>query len=712
MKLAAGSSSRAAPAAPAAFALALLAAAAPGTVAAQDPMRPDTLVRDTITLAPLTADAARLPAPADRAPAAISAVDVNAALGARPGLGLDEVLGSVPGVYAANRYNFALDQRLAIRGFGARAGFGIRGVRVLLDGVPQTLPDGQSQLTNLQPADLAGAEVLRGTASSRFGNASGGVVALRTVPLPTEGGEHALRVSAGSFGTASWHLRSAGRLGPIAAGVSLGGLTTDGHRQHADAELRQAALSADWLVSGRTTAELRVRLADQPLSLNPGAIDAATYAARPDSAAPTSIARNARKIVDQQQAALTVRHHAGSGGEVTVTAYGLARDLVNPLATNTIVDIDRVAYGARVDASRPLGAGPGAPRIGVGIDVQRMRDDRLNFTGDGAGGATNEITVDQRETVTELGPFLLAEWAPAPAWQLSAGLRADWLTFEAVDRLRADGIDRSGERDMSAVSGHLGASVAASPDVVVYLSASTAFETPTTTELANRPDADGGFNPELEPQEAVTLELGGRGRLGGVLRWSAAAFRTRVRDAIVQFLSIGGREFFTNAGRTAHDGIEVGTALEAARGVVLSASYAYGRYRFLEYRPREGETVDTLDGNRIPGVPAHLANLTLELTRGPVTVGIVQAVRSELWADDANTLRVDGWGAGVTALRVHAEFAAGGALLRPFAAIENLFDRRHIAAVTVNGFGGRVLEPAPGRHLYVGLAARFGPGRR
>jgi iron complex outermembrane receptor protein len=122
--------------------------------------------------------------------------------------------------------------------------------------------------------------------------------------------------------------------------------------------------------------------------------------------------------------------------------------------------------------------------------------------------------------------------------------------------------------------------------------------------------------------------------------------------------------------------------------------------------------VDTLDGNRIPGVPAHLATLTVELTRGPVTVGIVQAVRSELWADDANTLRVDGWGAGVTALRVHAEFAAGGALLHPFAAIENLFDRRHIAAVTVNGFGGRVLEPAPGRHLYVGLVARFDPGRR
>lgn len=683
--------------------VALAAGGVPAAAAAQDPVASDTLARDTIMLAPLTAEATRLPGSAEREPAAISTVDVSEALQARPGLGLDEVLEGVPGVYAANRYNFALDQRLAIRGFGARAGFGIRGVRVLLDGVPQTLPDGQSQLTNLQPADLATAEILRGTASSRFGNASGGVVALRSSPLPAEGAEHEVQVSGGSFGTAGWRVRTAGRLGAIAGGITISGLTTDGHRQHADADLRQAALSADWVASAATVAELRVRLADQPLSLNPGAIDVETYRAARDSAAPTAITRNARKVVDQQQAALTVRHQTGSGGRAVVTAYALRRDLLNPLATNTIIDIDRVAYGARVDASHPLGTGPRAPRIGVGLDLQRMRDDRLNYLGNGAGTPTDEITVDQRETVTEIGPFVLAEWSPAPAWQLSGGVRADWLAFEADDRLRAGGVDRSGDRDMSAVSGHAGASFSPSAAALLYLSASTAFETPTTTELANRPGADGGFNPDLGPQEAVTLEAGARG-LTGALRWSAALFRTRVDQAIVQFLEVGGREYFTNAGRTAHDGIELGVSAESPGGVGVSLAYSYGRYRFLEYRVQQGETADTLDGNTIPGVPAHLFDGTVALTRGPLTLALSQSIRSSIWADDTNTLEVDGWGLGVTALRAHARIGWGGTQLEPYAAVENLFDRPHIGSVTVNGFGGRVLEPAPGRHLYVGLS--------
>ena len=694
---------------PALAAALLLGAAA--TASAQEPVRPDTLARDTLVLAPLTAEAARVPGSARRVPAAITTVNVTDALAARPALGLDEILVGVPGVYTANRYNFALDQRLAIRGFGARAGFGIRGVRVLLDGVPQTLPDGQSQLTNLQPADLASAEVLRGTASSRFGNASGGVVALRTTPLPTAGAEHELRISAGSFGTSSWRVRSAGRLGPVAAGVTVGALATDGHRQHADAELRQAALSADWAVSDRTAAELRVRVADQPLSLNPGAIDFATWAARPDSASPTAVARNARKVVDQQQAALTLRHATGSGGAAVVTGYALRRDLLNPLATNTIIDIDRAAYGARVDLSHPLGAAPNAPQLGIGFDVQRMQDDRLNLLGDGAGSPTSDTTVNQRETVTEFGPFVLAEWRPAPAWQLSGGLRADWLSFDAEDRLRDGGIDRSGTRDMSAVSGHLGVSLAPSPDAAIYLSASTAFETPTTTELANRPGADGGFNPELGPQEAVTVEAGARGRTGP-LRWSAAAFRTRVDQAIVQFLEVGGREYFTNAGRTAHDGFELGVSARGGGGLAVSLAYSYGRYRFLDYRIQQGETIETLDGNRIPGVPAHLLDLTVSMVRGPLTLEVAQSVRSSIWADDANTLEVTGWGAGVTALRGHAEIVLGGMTLEPFAAVENLFDRSYIGAVTVNGFGGRVLEPAPGRHLYIGLAAGYRSGER
>ncbi len=337
-----------------------------------------------------------------------------------------------------------------------------------------------------------------------------------------------------------------------------------------------------------------------------------------------------------------------------------------------------------------------------------MRDDRRNFEGDGSGEATAVITVDQLETVTEIAPFALAEWSPAPAWLVSAGLRGDILRFVADDRLQAGGEDLSGERDMSAVSGHVGVSVAPLPAAVLYASVSTAFETPTTTELANRPDGSGGFNPDLGPQTATTLEAGARGGRAA-WRWSAALFRTRIDDAIVQFLEVGGREYFTNAGLTAHDGLELGLAVEPAAGVTFAGSYTYGDYRFVRYRPQREEAVDTLDGNAIPGVPSHALDLSIAVRSGPVRVELEQSVRSAMWADDENTLEVPGWGAGVTALRVQGELPLGAAIVRPFAALENLFGRPYISAVTVNGFGGRVLEPAPGRHLYVGIEARYRP---
>jgi iron complex outermembrane receptor protein len=186
-------------------------------------------------------------------------------------------------------------------------------------------------------------------------------------------------------------------------------------------------------------------------------------------------------------------------------------------------------------------------------------------------------------------------------------------------------------------------------------------------------------------------------------------FRTRIDDAIVQFLEVGGREFFTNAGRTAHDGIELGLAVEPVPGLLLSTAYTWGDYRFLRYRPRREAAVDTLDGNAVPGVPAHTFDFSVAVTRGPLRLEVEQSVRSAMWADDENTLEVPGWGLGVTALRVQTELGFGSALVRPFVALENVFDRPHIGAATVNGFGGRVLEPAPGRHLYVGVEARYRP---
>jgi iron complex outermembrane receptor protein len=230
-----------------------------------------------------------------------------------------------------------------------------------------------------------------------------------------------------------------------------------------------------------------------------------------------------------------------------------------------------------------------------------------------------------------------------------------------------------------------------------------------------RADTRGGFNERLGPQRAASVEVGARGRVGGErFTYAVALYRAGVRDAIVQFLETNGRAFFQNAGRTRNRGVEVEAALRPARAAGLTLAYTYADHRFAEYRQARGTTVDTLDGKRVPGVPAHFVRVGLRTEPWPgATLDVDHSHASSLFADDRNALRVDGWGAGVTNARLswRAAGRGGRATFEPFAGASNLFGRRYVGAVTVNGAFGRVLEPAPGRSVYAGAEVGWGTGR-
>jgi iron complex outermembrane receptor protein len=332
-----------------------------------------------------------------------------------------------------------------------------------------------------------------------------------------------------------------------------------------------------------------------------------------------------------------------------------------------------------------------------------MWDVRTNSVAAG-GQPTDSVLLDQRERVTELGPFALLSWQPADRILLSAGARYDRVTFEVEDQYQGDGLDNSGSRVMSSWSGHLGMSLTGSPAVIPYLNVATSFETPTTTELVNQPGGTGGFNDQLVPQRAINYEAGLRGHAGRGLAYSAAVFLGRIDDALVPFSEIGGRSFFTNAGRLHNDGAELGIRVAAEETWEIAAAYTYARYRFHRYRIVSGATTDTLDGNQLPGVPRHhlrilaRANLLRRLS-----LELEQQISSSLFADDGNTVKVPGWGAGVTTFRGSWNVDSGTFHLLPFFGVNNVFDRPYVSSVTVNGFGGRVYEPGPGRNAYLGL---------
>lgn len=677
----------------------------------------------------------RTPEAAKRAPWAVGVVEKSGVVGASATLGVDEALPAIPGVYIANRYNYALDQRLSIRGAGARANFGLRGVKVLLDGVPQSAPDGQSQLTNVDLAGVSRVEVLRGSASTLYGNGAGGVIAFTSdLSAPDALGQSA-RVSGWAFGMRKVQLRTSGRTDNVIGAFSLSRTTTDGTRQYSRADTRQLMAAVDWARDARTTVQFRVNAAATPEALNPGALTAAEYAANRDSAAAINRARGAQRSLSQTQFSVRMQR-AGDNFTWSATTYVMRRLVDNPLATSpagtiaanvgTVGSLGRWIEGVRLDGTwSPDGSASGRadlsagassvatvswPRVTAGLDLQRADDRRRNWRGTAGRrtAPTDTLLLDQREVVASVGPFVLATWTPVRDLTWSAGGRYDQLAFDVHDHFFRDAAgasngDNSGSRTMRAASGHAGVVWAWRSSFAPYANYATAFETPTTTELNSRADGAGGFNPDLGPQTTRTIEAGARGVVGGVVTYSVSLFRSNVNDAIIQYLETNGRAYFRNAGATRRDGLEIGAEARVARWLTASVAWTESDYRFVHYRVPNGARTDTLDGKREAGVPRRFVRTGLQAHWAGWTLDADHSTAGALFGDDRNTLPVADWGRGLVNVRFAWRGAVGGTQFHPFVAVNNLLDTPYVASVTINGSQGRVLEPAPLRNWYLGL---------
>ncbi len=685
---------------------ALFAATLGGTVQAQreraDTTKPDSL--KPVVLEPLVVSVTRHPATLSQVPLAVAVVDREEIVQGRATIALDEALNTVPGLLVANRYNPSQDDRIAIRGFGARSAFGVRGVKILLDGIPQTLPDGQGQLNNIDLADVTRVEVLRGPSSALYGNASGGVISLYTDRSPPTKLAGETRLLTGSYELFKWQGNVSAPVGRGDLSLSASQTAWRGYREHSEAETQRIALRFNQRFSERSSVVFHARLAHSPWLEDPGALTLAEMEQNAARANPRNLtagpqgAGGAGKSVTQAQAGLGFRRWFRNGGGFEVTAFGVLRDLENQLAF-AYIELDRVAYGGRASASLPGSLGPLPQVLTAGIDFQIQRDDRINRSPD-----RTALTRSQLERVVELGPFVQSQLTLGRSLTLTTGARYDQVSFTAEDRFLSDG-DDSGERVMASWSGSAGLLVDLGEPAQPYVNLSTSFETPTTTELANRPTGPGGFNPELEAQRAVNYELGLRGRLWERIQYSVAVFQADVTDELIPFEVPGeqGRRFFRNAGSSRHRGLEAGLTARLPVGVTLLAAYTLSDYRFVDFETEGG----VFDGNRMPGVPVHQLHWSV---RYHSPVGYWLAVDnthvSSYYVDDANTeaAKVRPWTN--TVLRSGWRARLGLWELKPFFGVSNLLDRRYASSAVVNAQFGRYYEPAPGRNFYLGLELR------
>lgn len=633
---------------------------------------------------------------------------------ARPGQrhsAVDESLALIPGLAATNRNNPSQDPRLSIRGFGARSAFGVRGVRVLRDGMPLTLPDGQTPLDYLSLESVGRIEVMRGSASALYGNASGGVVDFRSAEPSLSLLSADARQWIGADGYSRSALAMNGTAGRFHYLADAGHVRSDGSR----ANSRQRSTSGFGRAAYATTSTdyaLTLMALDNPLSQNPGALTLEEMRDDRRMADPLSMRRRARKAVRQIQIGASAVRKLGDG-EASLSAFGGSRSLDNPL-TFAVVEIGRHSYGASAALRHGAAIGGTRHRFATGIDFQSQNDLRRNYAAcadtvppsgptascPDVASERGAVTLDQRELVSSFGAYLSDEVQLTARLSATAGIRADNVRFEVKDRLVSSiNADDSGKRALGSVSPIAGVVARITPLSSVYANLSSAFETPTATELGNQPDGNAGINADLDPQRSVTFELGGKGSVATTLKYDAAVYSTSVRDELVPFEipASNGRRYFRNAGRTTRRGGEAGADLSVG-AATLMVSYNYSRFRFEEFEAGGSE----FSGNEIPGIPRHRAQGALSLSNRGGFVVLDAEVAGASFADDANTYRAPGYAvfhlrSGFSPRRANPRWSVT-------VGIQNLFDRVYASSIAVNAARGRYFEPALPRAVFAGLS--------
>ena len=654
-------------------------------------------------LEPVEVTATRSARSAQNIPNAVTRIEKEDIQKGQPTLTLDESLSTLPGLFFQNPYNFAQDLRISIRGFGARSPFGVRGIKILVDDIPQTLPDGISQLDTIDPGVIDHIEVLRGSSASLYGNASGGVISIVTENGPEDPFEIGSKVVTGSFGLLKTQLKLGGRTAATDYRVFGSRLELNGYRQHNVTENLLFQTKLNWKAESGSDTQVTVQKFHSPRAEDPGGLTAFQAAINPRQAHPRNVLFDVGEEVDQEMLGWRWRKPLGQRQDLTLTAHLIHRSFSNrlPFTSGGQVEFDRWAPGASLKYINSHSLFTKSNRWIAGLDFLYQNDDRQRFNNN--SGIKGSETLNQREMVDSLGLYVRNEMVVADDWELTAGARYDRIHYRVSDVFLIDG-DQSGAQTLNQGSGTLGVLHHLTPEHRIYLNGSTVFESPTTTELLNNPSGTGGFNPNLQPQTSYSVELGLKGNPG--VEYEVALFYIRTKDEITPFelAAFPGRTFFRNSGTTERKGVEAWLRWRPHKSWQGTVSYTYSDFEFQEFVV----SGVSFEGNRIPGIPVHRVVGKIDYHHSQGWFGSLQSEYvDEFYVNNENTAENSAYTN--TQLKVGVEKRWGSIQASMFMGVNNLFDVNYNANTRINAAGGRYFEPAPPLNVFAGISLSWSP---
>jgi len=645
---------------------------------------------------------------------------------ARPQVNLSESLGRVPGIVVQNRHNYAQDLQISSRGFGARSTFGVRGLRLIADGIPASFPDGQGQVSHFDLGSADSIEVLRGPFALMYGNASGGVINLVTESgarygegKTAAGADFAL----GSYGAWRAGFKAGGRQGRADWMLSTSHFHTGGYRDHSDADRGQINAKVGIALDGGSSLTLVANSFSSPDTQDPLGLTRAQMDANPRQAVANAYLFDTRKTANQTQVGAAYMRRL-SEWTLNAAAYTGHRDIRQYLAiplmnqadvrhSGGVVDLDRDFGGLSLRFSREATLLGKPLSINIGGEYESYVERRKGF--ENLLGHIGAMKRDEDDTVSSRGVYAQGEWRFAERWIALAAIRSSRVEFRVQDYFIVPAtlnLDDSGRKRYQAVTPVAGILYKVAPDVSTYVTAGSGFETPTFAEIAYASNTGSGPNFNLEASSSRHLEMGVKALIAGRVRVNAALFGIDTRDEIAIASNSFGRSTFQNVGRTNRKGLELGANANLPHGFEALLAWTRLEAKFLDsFKSVAGAPavpVTVAAGNYLPGVPRSTLYAELRWHHAPTgfTTALEFQHKSRVWVDDRNSEAADA--SNVTNIAAGFEQRSGNWRFTEYARIDNATNRRYAGSVVVNDGNLRFYEPAPGRNYIIGAMAKLG----
>lgn len=665
------------------------------------------------TLSDVVVSASRAAQRSFDAPAAIQSIDRDTIENAGPQVNLSESLNRVPGLTILNRQNYAQDLQVSIRGFGARSAFGIRGIRLLVDGIPATTPDGQGQGSSISLTSTERIEVLRGPLALMYGNSSGGVIQAFTRDAP-ETPEFTAQVYGGSFNMRRTDWQYAGRVGGYGLVADYSTFDADGYRDNSRTERKQFNGKLSFDAGEKTHVNVVFNQFDMPLAQDPLGLTAAQMAANPAQAGTNAVVRGVRKSVLQNQLGTSLTHSIDTDRSLTARLYYGTRDNLQYQAgipgvtpTGAWVGLNRDYYGTGLQYNEKTRMGATPLTWVVGYEFDRSRETRQG--GAAALGQKTTTTRNEDNQAENSDVFVQGTALVSEKVSVVAGLRYSTVRFASDDHFLSDG-NGSGSASFQAASPVLGLTYHATDSLNVYANYGKGFESPTLAEVAYSGAGVPAFNTTVNASSSQHYEVGAKWAPSQQSRLDFTVFQINSTDEIVVATSTGGNSTYKNAPGTTRTGWELSgsTLLTPHVRATLAASQIDATYS----KAFTSGATSVASGNKIPGIPQSFlfsellwTALKMDGSKKGAALGSQAGIEftqaGRLYANDTNTASADGYA--TLNLKASHGWSMGAGSLTAYARIDNLTDERYVGSVIVNQGSSQFYEPAPGRNWTLGL---------